>query len=109
MESGWLVNSSLSKRTGSAALLGLSYQISPIAPPSWLASLQGRRSRTPQGFGKARARACSIDIAMSWCSSEATHFDRKGASKSLNHQRGLLERSDVTTYCWLGSRGSKQR
>src|SRR5713101_258068 len=92
MESGWLVNSSLSKREGSAAASsGRSYQISPIAPPSWLALLQGRRSTTPQGFGKARARACSIAITMTWCSTETTYFDRRDASKSLKHQRGLPE------------------
>ena len=61
MESGWLVNSILSKSEGSAATRPeRSYQISPIAPPSWRALLQGRRSRMPQGLGRADARACSI-------------------------------------------------
>src|SRR5271168_4424314 len=57
MESGWLVNSNLSKREGStSALSALSYQISPIASSWWLTLHQGNRSETPHGFGIARAR-----------------------------------------------------
>src|SRR6267142_403300 len=60
MESGWLVNSILSKSEDSAASRpDRSYQISPIAPPSWRALLQGRKSKMPQGLGRADARACS--------------------------------------------------
>ena len=47
--------------TGAAAAgAERSYQISPIVLPSLRALLQGRRSATPQGLGKACARACSI-------------------------------------------------
>src|SRR5258705_10971316 len=61
MESGWLVNSILSKSEDSAASRpNRSYQISPIAPPSWRALFQGRKSKMPQGLGRADARACSI-------------------------------------------------
>src|SRR5690349_3976265 len=61
MESGWLVNSILSKSEGSAVTRpDLSYQISPIAPPSWRALFQGRKSKMPQGLGRADARAGSI-------------------------------------------------
>jgi hypothetical protein len=57
MESGWLVNSILSKSKDSAAAVpGRSYQISPIAPSSWRALLHGRKSKIPQGFARARAR-----------------------------------------------------
>ena len=63
MERGWLVNSNFSKSEGiTAPLPGRSYQISPIALPSWGALLWGRRSSTPQGFGKACAVASSIAI-----------------------------------------------
>src|ERR1051325_8342088 len=61
MESGWLVNSILSRSAESlASLPDRSYQISPTAPPSLPALLQGRKSKTPQGLGRADARACSI-------------------------------------------------
>src|SRR5438046_7890304 len=84
MESGWLVNSILSKSEESAAALpGRSYQISPIAPPSWRALLQGRKSKMPQGFGRAHVRASSIVITLH-ISTEKTLFERSAASKSVN-------------------------
>src|SRR3954451_22238281 len=61
MESGWLVNSILNRSEDSAASRpDRSYQISPTAPSSWRALLQGRKSKMPQGLGRADARACSI-------------------------------------------------
>src|SRR6266571_5012264 len=92
MESGWLVNSNLSNSDESAAAPpGRSYQISPIALPSWRALLQGRRSTTPQGFGTVCARACSIAITLTSYSTETTFFGRSAAAKSPNYQHRLRE------------------
>ena len=61
MERGSLVKSSLSRSEGrKEGLPGRSYQISPIATPVWLVLFQGRRSTTPQGFGRACVSASSI-------------------------------------------------
>jgi hypothetical protein len=81
MESGWFVNSNLSNSEGSAAALpGRSYQISPIALPSWRALLQGRRSTTtPQGFGKLCSRMFN-GITLTPYSTETTFFGRSAAS-----------------------------
>src|SRR6266567_6818753 len=100
MESGWLVNSNLSRSAGSAAgRPGRWYQISPIAPPSWHALLQGRRSSTPQGFGTACARACSIDMkSLPNGSTKTTNFERATAPNSLKRQprpRELVGRVDT--------------
>src|SRR6478672_1988670 len=74
MESGSLVNSSLSRSEGSeAGLPGRSYQISPIGAPSWAAVLQGDKSTTPHGLGTACTRARSIAMRLlglwghQWC------------------------------------------
>src|SRR5882672_4398464 len=92
MESGWLVNSILSKSEDSAASRpDRSYQISPIAPPSWHALLQGRKSKMPQGLGRAHAHACSIatdSILMLKTDSilmlkQDSGFRRRAASKAL--------------------------
>src|SRR5258705_6047293 len=87
MESGWLVNSILSKSEDSAASRpDRSYQISPIAPPSWRALLQGRKSRMPQGLGRAHARACSIATDFILILKRDGGFRRRAASKASNHQ-----------------------
>src|SRR3972149_199271 len=65
MERDWFVNSSLSRSEGGTAVESeRSYQISPIVLASSPALLQGRRSTTPQGFGKECACACSIVITL---------------------------------------------
>src|SRR6202521_4789402 len=92
MESGWLVNSNIrNSEESEAALPDRSYQISPIALPSWRVLLQGRRPTTPQGFGRVCARACSIAITLTSYSSETTFFGRSEVAKSLNCQRRLRE------------------
>jgi hypothetical protein len=93
MESGWLVNSILSKSEDSAASRpDRSYQISPIAPSSWRALLQGRKSKMPQGLGRAHARACSTVTEYPHVH---TRYDSRprAASKSLNYQHRLRSRS----------------
>src|ERR1700694_5561137 len=88
MESGWLVKNKFSNRDGSlAAVSGGSHQISPIALPSWRALLQGRRSTTPQGFGRVCARACSTVITPTAYSTERTSFGRGAVIKFLNYHR----------------------
>src|SRR5256885_13143227 len=83
MERGWLVNSILSRsKEPAAALPGRSYQISPIAPPSWRALLQGRKSRIPQGFGRAHVRASSIVIT-------PRIFDREKRYSNVVRHRNL--------------------
>src|SRR5438105_10178019 len=84
MESGWSANSTLSKSAGSAAAFpGRSYQISPIAPPSPPALLQGRKSATPQGFGNTCAHARSI--AMTYL-----NWQRVGTSFAKEQQAFVL-------------------
>src|SRR5258707_7727843 len=93
MESGWLVNSILSRSDESAAASPIrSYQISPIAPP-WRALLQGRKSEIPQGFARARARACSIATDFYLMFNRDDDFRRRAPSKSLNRQHRLRNRS----------------
>ena len=72
MESGSLVNSSLSRSEGlGVGCAGRSYQISPMGTPSWAALLQGVKSTTPHGLGKACTCASSIAMMLHlWCTVE---------------------------------------
>src|SRR5712692_2690243 len=101
MESGWFVKSSLSKREGSVATLpDRSYQISPIAPSSWRALLQGRRSTTPQDFGRACARARSMVITRTLYSSEKTNFvfEQQNDFSNVGQQRGAATWGSVEIF-----------
>src|SRR5947209_13023475 len=108
MESGWLVNSILSKSEDFAGSRpDRSYQSSPIALPSWRASLQGRKSKIPQGFGRAHARASSIATDFTSCSSEITIFNV--AQRRTLRITGCESRSGADGRKWTDAGGVAAR